>query len=86
MANLKLRYLNHIGCKLWKIKNLKIYQKANQSSFNITYTKLFLRFVNNTKGIKKVMGILMIFYLDTFLMLSAVTFGSLNFYLLKKKY
>ena len=56
---------------------------------NIFYVLLhigFLRFVNNTKGIKKVMGILMIFYLDTFLMLSAVTFGSLNFYLLKKKY
>mgnify|MGYP001301866542 CR=1 FL=1 len=56
---------------------------------NIFYILLhigFLRFVSNTKGIKNVAGILMMFYLDTFLMLMAVTFGSLNFFLSKEKY
>lgn len=56
---------------------------------NIVYIFLhsgFLKFVNNTKGIKNVIGSLIMFYLDTFLMLMALSYGSINFFLLRKKY
>ena len=46
----------------------------------------FLKFVSSAKGFKKVLGILMMFYLDTFLMLTALSYGFLNFFIFKKKY
>jgi len=56
---------------------------------NLSYIFLhsgFLKFVKNTKGINKAFGSLIMFYLDTFLMLMALSYGSLNFFLFRKKY
>jgi len=58
-------------------------------SLNIIYILLhmnFLRFVTRTKGIKKVAGVLIMFYLDTFLMLMAASYGVLRFFIFREKY
>ena len=48
--------------------------------------KGFLKFVTENKGFKKAVGSLFMFYLDTFLMLVALSFGLLSFFVLRKKY
>ena len=56
---------------------------------NLLYISLhmgFLKFVFKSKGFSRALGSLFIFYLDTFLMIVALTFGILSFFLLKKKY
>ena len=50
-------------------------------SLNLIYIWLhigFLKFVTKNKGIKKAFGSLFMFYLDTLLMLIALSFGSLS--------
>ncbi len=46
----------------------------------------FLKFASNTKGPGKIVSFLMMFYLDTFLMILATSYGFLSFFLLKKRY
>ena len=46
----------------------------------------FLKFVTKNKGFKKAVGSLFMFYLDTFLMLIALFFGLLSFFILRNKY
>ena len=56
---------------------------------NLFYISLhlgFLKFVANTKGFKRAFVSLFIFYIDTFLMLIALSFGILSFFVLRKKY
>ena len=56
---------------------------------NLIYISLhlgFLRFVGINKGFFKALGALFMFYLDTFLMLVALSFGVLSFFILRKKY
>ena len=58
-------------------------------SLNLIYIWLhigFLKFVTKNKGIKKAFGSLFMFYLDTLLMLIALSFGSLTFFILRNKY
>ncbi len=56
---------------------------------NLIYVSLhlgFLKFVTLNKGFKKAFGLLFMFYLDTFLMIIALSFGLISFFILKKKY
>ena len=56
---------------------------------NLIYVSLhlgFLKFVTSNKGFKKAFGLLFMFYLDTFLMIIALSFGLISFFILKKKY
>ena len=56
---------------------------------NLIYISLhfgFLKFVTSNKGLKKAFGLLFMFYLDTFLMIIALSFGLISFFILKKKY
>ena len=56
---------------------------------NVIYIWLhmgFLKFVTKNKGFKKAVGSLFMFYLDTFLMLIALSFGLLSFFILRNKY
>tara|TARA_B110000444_G_scaffold72578_1_gene68206 strand:- start:306 stop:1295 length:990 start_codon:yes stop_codon:yes gene_type:complete len=56
---------------------------------NISYISLhlgFLKFVAHTKGFKTALMSLIIFYIDTFLMLIALSFGIFSFLVLGKKY
>ena len=56
---------------------------------NLIYVSLhlgFLKFVTSNKGFKKAFGSLFMFYLDTFLMIIALSFGLISFFILKKKY
>ena len=56
---------------------------------NLIYVSLhlgFLKFIASNKGFKKAFGSLFMFYLDTFLMIIALSFGLISFFILKKKY
>ena len=56
---------------------------------NLIYVSLhlgFLKFITFNKGFKKAFGSLFMFYLDTFLMIIALSFGLISFFILKKKY
>ena len=56
---------------------------------NLIYVSLhlgFLKFVTSNKGFKKAFGLLFMFYLDTLLMIIALSFGLISFFILKKKY
>ena len=57
-------------------------------SLNVIYILLhlgFIKFVTSTKGSTKAFGIIMLCYLDTFIMLTSILYGSLT-YFFKKKY
>ena len=56
---------------------------------NIIYISLhfsFLRFVNYNKGLKVAFGSMLMFYLDTILMIISLSFGIISFFVLGKKY
>ena len=46
----------------------------------------FIKFIAKTKGFKRAFGSLIIFYIDTCLMLFALSYGFVIFFLFKKKY
>ena len=45
----------------------------------------FIKFVTITKGVTKALGVMMICYLDTFIMLMSIFFGCLS-YFVKRRY
>jgi len=56
---------------------------------NISYILLhigFLRFVSKTKGFNKIFGVLAMFYLDTSIMLTGMSYGFLEYFLFNKKH
>ena len=56
---------------------------ANRHAFLLLHMG-FLKFIAHTKGLTKALGVITVCYIDAFLMLMGLLFGSLSYFLRRK--